>query len=99
MGAAAGGGGEEGGEGGGGGGEPRAWRAVSPGLQKVKLQRLTLLTLEQAGRVQTPAHPSESNKRSLDLQSLPVTMEGIVMWGLHSSIKKITNPTPISRLP
>lgn len=85
------GGGEEGG--GGGGGEPRAWRAVSPGLQKVKLQRLTLLTLEQAGRVQTPAHPSESSKRSLDLQSLPVVVEKKVMWGLHSSIKKITNPT------
>lgn len=59
----------------------------------MKLQRLTLLTLEQAGRVQTPAHPSESSKRSLDLQSLPVVVEKKVMWGLHSSIKKITNPT------
>lgn len=73
-------------------GEPRAWRAVSPGLEKkVRLWRLTLLTLEQAGRVQTPAHPP--NKTSLDLQSLPVTAERMLMWGLHSRIKKITNPT------
>lgn len=61
--------------------------------KKVKLQCLTLLTLEQEGRVQTPAHPSESNKGSLDLQSQSVTAESVVMWGLHSSIKKIANPT------
>lgn len=80
----------------GGGGEPRAWRAVPPGLEKkVELRRLTLLTLQQAGRVQTSAHPS--NKGSLDLQSLPVTAERMVMWGLIAALSKL--PIPLSRLP
>lgn len=79
-----------------GGGEPRAWRAVSPGLEKkVKLRCLTLLTLQQAGRVQTSAHPS--NKRSLDLQSLPDTAERMVMWGLIAALRKL--PIALSRLP
>lgn len=37
------------------------------------------------------AHPS--NKRSLDLQSLPVTAERMVMWGLIAALSKLTNPT------